>query len=69
MAWPGLNTPNYESLIVVKLACNHDHHSMSDEDEVLLESLAREYEDCRVVGWHGGPHVMTTTYSNSTLPT
>jgi hypothetical protein len=30
MAWPSLNIPKYESLIATKLACNHDHHSMSE---------------------------------------
>lgn len=55
MAWPGLNTPNYESLIAAKIARNHDHHSTSDEDEVLLETLAREDEDCRVIDGMGDP--------------
>ena len=48
MAWPRLTSPNYESLINAKLACNHGHYSSLDGDEALLESLVRE-DDYRVM--------------------
>ena len=49
MAWPWLTSLNYESLIDFELACNHNHHFNLDDIEVMLESLAREDEDCRII--------------------
>lgn len=49
MAWLSLNTPNYESLIVVYLASNHGHHFTTNKNEVLLGSLASKDKDCRVI--------------------
>lgn len=57
MAWPQLISPNYESLIVIVLARNHDHHFSFDDDEALLESLAREDEECRVIDGIGDPRL------------
>lgn len=55
MAWPTLNTPTYESLIATDLGCNHGHRFTLDRDKALLESLARENEDCRVIDGMGDP--------------
>lgn len=48
MAWLGLTSPKYESLINARIACNHGRFFSLDDDEALLESLVKKY-DWRVI--------------------
>lgn len=55
MAWHDFNTPKYERLIAVELAHNHGYHFVTYKDEVFLESLAKDDEDCQAIDGIGDP--------------